>query len=129
MDSSQERKLVKNLRKIGFYANECKHILKNFSEERTKQALHYYWWLSKFKTDRKYEKSYVYTLLHSFDLNKTYLDYQNYLKNKKSASKIAIVEKKKYTILDRKVGEDADIDHSPKNVLDFIRYAKKDQDS
>ena len=118
-------KLLRNLKKIGFYTNECKYIFKNFSEERVKQALHYYWWLSKFKEDRKYEKSYIYSLLHNFDVTKTYLDYQNYLKNKKDATKLVLPEKKSYTIEKHKVGEDYVPNNSPKNILEFIKHGKK----
>ena len=125
MDSKVNSKLLKNLRKIGFFTNECKYIFKNFEESRIKQALHYYWWLSKFMTDRKYEKSYIYSLLHNFDLTKTYLEYQNYLKNKKSATKFAPKRKKRYIISGKKVGKDHQVDDSPKNVLEFIKYAQK----
>ena len=125
LSSDTNIKLLRNLRKIGFYPNECKYIFKNFSEERIKKALHYYWWLSKFKEDRKYEKSYIYSLFHNFDVTKTYIDYQNYLKNKKDASKLVLPEKKSYTIEESKVGEDFVPTSSPKNILEFIRNGKK----
>ena len=125
----RQTKLLKNLRKVGFYANECKYIFKNFKEERIKEALHYYWWLSKFMPTRKYEKSYIYALFNNFDLSKTYLEYQKYLKNKKSASKVAVKPKKSYIILDKKVGEDAKLKTAPRNILEFIRDEKKSKDS
>lgn len=129
LDSPMHIKLVKNLRKIGFYPNECKYIFKNFDERRVKDALHYYWWLCKFKEDRKYEKSYIYSLFHNFDVTKTYKNYQDYLKDKKDASKLVLPERKSYTTSEHKIGEDIEREDSPKNILDFIRYAKESKDS
>ena len=121
--------MTKTLRGIGFFPGECSFIFKNFSEDKIKQALHYHWWLSKYRGGQKYEKSYVYTLLYNFDLSKTYLDYQNYLKNKKDAAKLVLPKKKSYSIEKYKVGEDVKVDSSPKNILDFIRHGKKAKDS
>lgn len=123
----QKTKLLKALKKIGFFDKECDFIFDNFTKKRIEDVLHYLWWLSKLKSDPRNNKAYVFALFRNFDIGKTYLEYQSYLKNKKISSIVTLKEKKSYTMSEEKIGDDKDRDSSPKNILDFIRYDKKDE--